>query len=236
MSILARYPSTAYDSPTAIGPVIKIPFGPNNNAYYITQDFAQFGSRWKQASLNTTYIVEGTTRPGYFLVEESPIQDMGGGLVRWTRTYAPIFPDYSEWEQYAMVYPGLSGNEGLYTRDALIMQNAASRLDSKWFLLGVSLQDRTPYGAINTYADIQMLWPIPILDSVMGYQTTYSGADAVAIASPELYPDAQSDSTLTEALYVANVTNNVWMVAEPSVLRQWKGNLYQRITRYVQAR
>ena len=90
-------------------------------------------------------------------------------------------------------------------------QTVTSKVTFDYFLPGVSL-------GISSFADIPILTPSGIV-SASGVETnTYS---------------ATTVPTITE--HFANVYNGTWIVVEPSIVTRWKGNIFQRQTRYVRA-
>lgn len=103
-----------FQSPTECSmPLLSAPFAPLVNVdYVLTQDFVVFESFYSPLPVNTPYaqIPPGATQvdsvfagtapatgsnPGFILASEGPRQDMGAGLVRWTRTYAKVPASYS---------------------------------------------------------------------------------------------------------------------------------------------
>ena len=86
-------------------------------------------------------------------------------------------------------------------------ESVMSRVDFAYYLPGVS-------GGITTVDDITIIEPVRILNNY-GART-----------------DKYSD--LTDPLRSAyEATIGDWVVAEPSTVRRWKGNIYERATRYV---
>lgn len=60
------------------------PFSGVNTDYLLTQDFMISLASFTPLALNTAH----PDYASYFLVQEGPLKDVGGGMVRWTRTYA----------------------------------------------------------------------------------------------------------------------------------------------------
>jgi len=86
-----------------------------------------------------------------------------------------------------------------------------SRLQFDYYLPNVT-------GGITTPNDIPILSPTPILDSVGNEIDTYSDS-----TSP------------TQANYLANIVGTE-VVVEESILHVWRGTIYERQTRYAEAR
>ena len=84
-----------------------------------------------------------------------------------------------------------------------------SKLARAYYLPGVSV-------GITTVDDITVLTPTQIVDQY-GRNTEF----------------LSTLTTPTTSTYEA--TEGTWVVAEPSVVRRWMGNIYERTTRYVLA-
>lgn len=85
-------------------PLFSAPFNGDSGAYLLQQDWAQAIASWTAGALNTAHPDYAT----YYLVEESPLQPLDGGLAKWTRTYAKVPSARSDYEAYAARLPGLS--------------------------------------------------------------------------------------------------------------------------------
>lgn len=70
-------------------------------ARYYTQEFFVAASSFTPLALNTQEIIGGIT---YYLVNESDPEDMGGGLLKWTRTYYQKPPNRTECEPIVYNY------------------------------------------------------------------------------------------------------------------------------------
>lgn len=82
----------------------KSPPFPEVNAFYILeQDFMQFRADFTPLALGTAHASEAT----YQLVSESPLQEVGSGLVRWTRRYAQLPANRILYEGFAYTFPSL---------------------------------------------------------------------------------------------------------------------------------
>jgi hypothetical protein len=196
----------------------------------------------------TPYTIGTVVKPQFYLVGETdPRRIEPGTSCRWTRIYAPVFPDYSDFELYNATYPGLgTGTAGVSSRNPFTIP-IHSELRSRFFLVGVSNSDVTPFAKITQFSDIQIFRPLPIVGSG-GVLDTYDGAINFDISSiVNFFPDANSNGTTkTEAEYLAKVAlatpygttaspYGYMMVAEGSVIKRWRGDLYERVTRYVRA-
>lgn len=101
--------------PVPVGPIRRLPAFPNVNQFaIIEQDYLQFAANFSPEALDT----EHGTEDDFYLVEETPHQDYGNGLVKWTRRYAEIPPSRTSYESHAHIFPGLTPG-GIYTPKTL---------------------------------------------------------------------------------------------------------------------
>jgi hypothetical protein len=86
-------------------------------AFIIEQDFMVASDWFGPLALNTPYD-QASFAPGYqggmilglaILVSEGGARDMGGGLVRFTRTYASVPPPRNSYETFTFTFPGAMG-------------------------------------------------------------------------------------------------------------------------------
>lgn len=91
----------------AIGkPRRTYPFRGDTTSFYVEQDFVQFLANFSALALNTVH----PDIASCYLVQEGPHSDLGGGIVRWTRTYAKIPVNRIWYETYPHQVPGISPN------------------------------------------------------------------------------------------------------------------------------
>lgn len=99
-------------------PVFSSPLPTTGEAYMFTQDFMQFLVNWTATAYGTAYTA-GVYTPDlrdYKLIFEGPREDMGGGIVKWKRTYAKVPATYNEWSNMAYNFIGSGpGNYALTT-------------------------------------------------------------------------------------------------------------------------
>src|ERR1035441_5422886 len=89
-------------------PVFSSPL-PNTTAQLtFKQDFMQFLANVAPLLLNTAHPSAGKTPDysSYYLVDEGEKQDVGGGVVKWTRTYSVVPASWDDSESYIYTYPG----------------------------------------------------------------------------------------------------------------------------------
>jgi hypothetical protein len=287
---------TFYDGNYAVAIATGVPrksfaFEQETNTIIVEQDYQQKEANFAAEALGNVHPSDNTL----YLIHESPRQPVGGDIVQWTRFYAKIPEQRSEYESYALKIPGLHGNEALIIRritanaansnaslvnltaaghgfangdgitieyhviqsgnptlsftrqvfrivEAVTNSNAFvtntitdfntvnfhaawsygtrrqprsekvnSRVQFDYYLPGVT-------NAVNSAADIPILQPTKILN--------FAGDEV------DIYSDSTSP---TQQAYLAN-TVGTEVVVEESILRIWRGPIYERQTRYAEAR
>ncbi|MGC3961332.1 MAG: hypothetical protein QM813_26415 [Verrucomicrobiota bacterium] len=212
-------------SPTGVARV-SFPIDGDTSARIIEQDYIQLASSFAALALNTPHPTIATA----FLVGESPLEDLGAGVVQWTRRFATVPANRDEFESFSYRFPGLLGasnppyNQYWVTepgdgRDPRV-DTVSSRLAHEYFLVGAGQTYTTPS-------------EIPVIES---QQYTLVGNDNVSInylLAAGVYPD---DSTPTKEDYLTMIASEDELVAEDSRISRWLGNIFVRITRYVKAK
>lgn len=84
--------------------VFSAPFPGVNSLYLLTQDYQQFRDDYSPLALNTAH----PEFSDFILCSESPQQDIHGGIVQWTRTYAKVPASRTEGRSIAYPLPGLT--------------------------------------------------------------------------------------------------------------------------------
>lgn len=212
----------------------SFPIPGDNISCIVEQEFMMAFSSFAPIALNTPHATFATA----YLVAESPLQDLGGGIARWTRTYAQVPSARDEPEDYSTYFPGLLGTltppynqywiESDSGRDPRV-EPAQSRLHYEYFLCGTGLTYET--------------WEeIPIIPAQV---FTLVGNDQAKI--DYLLPEGVywSDSVPSKEEWVALVAGGGGMgeganagefIAEKSRIERYLGNIWCRITRYVKAK
>lgn len=244
-------------------PVLIAPFAGVKDYLILKQDFVQFGInavaalssyQFAPATLNLNYGADFTTAnsyPGFFLCSESPLEDIGAGLVKWTRTYCKKPSTRYEATNLYYTFPGyntayVSGaTTSAVTQRLATPANSNVKLQYDYFLVGTSGANL----AAPDYSD-ELLIPVTTRQR-WGYNAT-NGAFVVGfvdINPPQLwdagintffpggtngtYPGGAS---LTSAAYLALVTAGGTFVAEDSLVSRWQGNIWQRVTKSIVAK
>jgi hypothetical protein len=245
--------------------ISPLPF--STTGYLFTQEFMQFQANYSPLPLNTSHPSSGKTPDysTYFLVKESERRDMGGGLVKWKRTYATKPATHDEFESFAYNFIGftgvfitsavgtLSGGEGLpiavvnpviATGRPRKNRIVTSRVQHDYFLIGSSGSGlATP--DYSTPAGIPQLFQ---QDYVAGGSATIGTWVDYLMDAVGIYP-ATIPSRSTYEGWMASAVSLGWgsgtvnpgtsnpgqILAEDSRISRWQGNIWVRQLRYVLA-
>lgn len=228
-------------------PRFSQPFTGDKKKYILEQDFTQFVDNFVALNLNTNH----PSYPTYKLVEESPLQDQGGGIVKWTRTYAAIpdaRDDYSTLAYNYIGYYGTIANIAVAIAYPVIGRNrftepVTCRIRSDYFLCAIGQTYPTPasipvisaqlyYVPLGTISGSTFTSTYPAgstNDILYGTQTDFLWDNSGAHA----FPGAIIPTRPTRTEYQTLINNGTEIVAESSQLSRWEGNIYQRVTKYV---
>ena len=128
-------------------PVFSSPL-PNDTAQLIfKQDFMQLLVNVTPLALNTPYCTTGfiPDLSGYYLIAEGEKQDMGGGVVKWTRTYSAVPASYDDWEPYSYTFIGSGPLGAIATAQQVgrmrFSEKVTCRVQNDFFKLGVAVTD-----------------------------------------------------------------------------------------------
>lgn len=99
------------------------PFPELNTNFIYEQDYTQRLSDFldDEVSIGSAHPDD----PTFFMVEESTPQNLGGGMVRFTRTYSQIPPARKEYESFAFTFPGMETGT-LYTPNTVTGNSATT--------------------------------------------------------------------------------------------------------------
>lgn len=205
---------------------ISFPIDGDITAQIIEQDYIQLAANFAPLALSTPHPDIATA----YLVGESPLEDLGGGVVRWTRTFATIPANRSDYESFTYRFPGILGdynppyNQYWVTdpgdgRDPRT-DTVTSRMAYEYFLCEVG----------QTYETAD---DIPIIEAQEYTLVGNNNAVINYLLAEGVYPD---DSTPTKEDYLAAIAAETEIVAEDSAVSRYRGNIFQRVTRYVKAK
>lgn len=236
--------------PAATGlPVFSSPIASTTAEYTFTQEWMQFRKNFSPEPMGSGHPSSGSGQDfsDFKLVAEGPRQDIGGGVVKWSRTYAKPPATHDEFEMYSYSFIGflgvfLVGNQSTQTNATGRARQAItvlSRVQHDYFLTGAGQTYLTPSSIPSIKAQVYL-----------GYtneaQTTSLPTDYIADASASLF--GSNPSRTTYETWIANAAANLWssgvtpsgtnpgqMVAEDSRISRWMGPIFLRQTRYVLA-
>jgi hypothetical protein len=215
-----------FTSATLDGPGRKsFPIPGDNVSFIVEQEFLAAFANFAPLALNTAH----ATYTDAYLVSESPLQDLGGGIAKWTRTYAQVPAARNEFETFSYQFPGLLGSSNPPYDQYWVADTGGgrdprtevvtSRLHYEYFLIGDG-------GAYATVADIPQI-------SAQEYTLVANpNARIPYLLAAGIY---LSDSTPTKEAYLEMIDAGTELVAEDSRVERYMGNIWCRITRYVVA-
>lgn len=208
-----------YDQAVACSlPIFECPFAQYglNERLILRQDFIQNVEDFAALALDTAH----PNFADFILVEEGPHIDLGGGRVRWTRTYARVPDEFTRPNgNYNYTFPGYTGTEGLQ---------------------GPNLNDRDPFirsvpvVVVRTFAlGAGALEPI---EMTRFYYSGYEDIDAVllddgppgGLTIVATVPSRTEYSILIQA--DAADPDSYSLVVETRAPEIWMGNIYMRET------
>jgi hypothetical protein len=249
------------------------PWSPNQNTVVLEQDFIVAQSSYQPMPLNTPYNIAWSlgfqqTFSGnnnypwggsnlnqnggvLYLVEEGPLEDIGGGLSKFKRKFATIPPTRNETEQFGVTFPSLS-TDNSFQRPGFT-QNVQTRIQYDYFIFddldilttqlftqGGNRLDKTtglyPNGLI-----LPATWFFSNSQNVQTNHGFYVGNTVMALSDGD--PSDPTTATLPSATeYISWATgvgtsNNqpAEIIVEASTLTRWMGNIFERKTRFTQA-
>jgi hypothetical protein len=219
-----------FTTATAVGAARKsFPIEGRNDSVVIEQDFMQALSSFAPLALNTPH----PDVPTAYLVAETPLQDLGSGIVRWTRVYAQVPATYTEpGGSYAYNYIGFVGNVISQGGEVTLsvtgrerkVENSSVQITREFFLVGAG----------QTYTQWQS---IPVISGQRYYGASGMDTDYLTDSPPFV---TATNPTRTD--YLALVTadaaspSSFSLVVEDSTVTRWMGNIYMRETRRIKAK
>ena len=97
------------------------PFDDDFSQYVFEQDYWQNEDDFVPLPLDTP----SEDFPDAYLVSESPLEALGGGVVKWTRTYARIPASRQVFQSYSWTVPGI-GTEAVYSSVTISSNSSAA--------------------------------------------------------------------------------------------------------------
>lgn len=204
---------------TLCGPEIySAPIPGVSTNYILSQEFCQKFTSFTRTAIGTAH----PTATGFYLVEESTPEKVGGSLCKWTRVYAKAPDQHNEYGTTNYNFIGFYGLWGVnitaITGRDRFTKTVTARIQHDYF--------RTGSGPYTTAADI------PLLTAQKYYYGTNENLPADYLADAPPFTDASNPSrTAYEALVAAESE----LVAQDSSLERWMGLFFVRKTLYVVA-
>lgn len=204
----------------------------------LTQDFEVLAASYSPLALSTAH----ATYTSYYLVGESNFRDLGGGIVRFTRTYAAVPSSYTEWETFNYSFVGITGEYGInvetITGRGRYAENVISKIVHEFFHCKSGETYATP-GAVPVilptyFCYVSIHYPID-WTAAATEPTSAEYIAAVTDAKTNGWSATVSSQTIDGTGAVTASTYGGLLVAEQSRLTRWQGNIWERVTRYVLA-
>lgn len=104
------YADGNYSTAFLVSNVVSYPFPWPNNSSTAQYDleYVQWANTYAYANLGSNT----GDAPNAYLVEQGPLRKIAPGVVRFARTYCQLPTTWTETQQIAYTFPGLSGNTG----------------------------------------------------------------------------------------------------------------------------
>jgi|SRR6185437_15197970 len=211
-------------------PVLSAPIQGVNVDYILTQEFVQLEANFTSLPLNTAYPNSAGSSPGadfagddsynsagFILVGEGPRQDIGAGVVRWTRRYARIPSTHYDPVQVSYQFPGFLEFLPLET----LVRNPFTRsvpgtVEYAYFLAGTNTQAAIQAVETTNYvAAQQYVWP-----------RTFSPPLPSSSLQVDYLWDLTTPTLATYASWVSSGT--ITIVPYASQFTRWEGNILRR--------
>ena len=213
----------------------SFPFEGDNATFIVEQDYQVSLTSYSPLALSTAH---GTYTNAY-LVRESELENLGAGVVKFTRTYAQIPATRDEYGTFAFQFPGLRGalippyafqywtvaDDG---RDPYL-DVGSSRLKHEYFLCHT----------LQTYETPDL---IPILPKLaFNIIANQSSQNAYLLKEGVFWSDTNPTVEAWLDLMaggggIGTGSEAGEFIAEDSTIQRWRGNIYERVTRYLKAK
>lgn len=192
------------------GPNRTFPFERDTTAFIEEQKYIIAKANFSRLAIGTVHPTITTA----FLVAETDLQNVGAGLVEWTRRYATVPATRNEYETYLHTFLEIVNATGGDGARSSFTKKVNSRIEYAYFHVGSV--------AYPTIDDVPL---------ISGFQPTYAyWGSALEVEFLSLVTTPTSDA------YLAMVAAEDEIAVEDSDVRPWMGNIYERVTRYVVAR
>lgn len=195
------------------GDSVSYPLAPyQTQARVITAQFMGLRSGYVRPADNAP---KPGREPGFYFCNDSPLQDIGAGLVRFTRTWANVPTPWVFTESYSYTYPAQLGHRWSTTHVT------TSQLAYSYYLTGLGAKLPTP-GYIPCPAAFN---PIYGLDD---NSNTFTYLNAVSQPSLTQYLLAVSNDAANPSQYS--------LLAEDGIVSNYQGNIWRLALRLIKFR
>lgn len=225
---------------SAVGnPVMESPIPGDSAAYVLKQDFVIFLANWAALALDTAH----GTYSDFKLAEEGPRQDQGGGVCRWTRTYAKVPATYDDWEMYSYNFIGAAGDFGVNVTTTTGRERKTfpvpCRVHKEFFRCAAGETYTTPGAIPVNKAFVYCFGSLWLQGDYLGpvdtVPTSTDYGSMITDAATNKWSASVATQTIASDGDVTMGTAGGQIVAEDSRIVRWLGNIWCRETRYVLA-
>jgi hypothetical protein len=223
-------------------PTINNPLGAREPGHIvITQVYMQRRSAYRRPNPNTLCPPEISGGALAYFCEDSERVPLGvADLVTWTRTWASVPLRHGEYSSISVIYPAYAGDNigvgGQQSQRTEFAAKTRARIDYEYFLVGASTpyidENSIPLNSANsvTYANFS---PNPpprdlLAGEVVLYNNGTGGGGGGTSPTAITYAGWRSTDAGTASSYS--------LIAEPSELQNYLGNIWRRATVRVKAR
>ena len=239
------------------------PWSANQSAMTLEQDFMVAQAYYQPLRLNTQYnpawavgwtgtFPDGTPLHSlnqFYFVEEGPLEDCGGGIIKFRRKWATLPSTRNEVEQYAYNFPGFSDETTGATRQSFRLA-VQSRVQYDYFIFddwGVlsGVVNPFPNGALLTAA-LGLSPSGLIIPQFLVYQNA-AGVNNGLVLDPPTLDDGPTPGTPTQTTTLPSFSSYLSVIngsatsnqlpgeicVENSVMTRYMGNIWERRTRFV---
>ena len=256
----------SYQSASEVSfPVLSCPFPGVNSPYLLTQDFVCYGDYFSPLALNTVHVdavdangklvigggAAATFGNKFYLVSEGPRNEVGGGVVRWTRTYARVPARYEQPSSMTYTFIGYMSNT-LFPIRPRVPKAVPSRIQFDYYLLDKTSGNIYDSTGASVYAGAAGTLPGVIHVPTIGelrYFAAFPKAVALNMVTDYIgyqadiaYPVPNPGDAVNYPPYASYPTRDVYegwiaagteIVAQASVPNRWMGNIIERQTVYI---
>lgn len=214
-----------WTTPQAVhGGVWSCPLPGQSGNIVLSQPYQIAATSWSAATIGAEHASDSTL----YLCDESERVPIGAGMVQWSRTYAKLPAQHTEYETIIYTFPGFLSGGGIGDayfegRDP-VTEPTTCKTVFDYYLLASGTVSPPKYNTVEG---------MPIVAAFRPYWTgNTSNYTPLWLANNPPFTVA-SVPNVTD--YLTKVTNGDWIAIEPSQIARWMGNIFVRRTRYVKA-